>query len=172
MDNEIKSLGEILDNNLQDKQFKHILKVSTFFSFWSNIVGRKFEKKSKPYSIKSGKLYVTCENTVVVQELSMFKTEVLKKLSPYARGLEIEIEDIVFNYKNWFELNKNNEDEREDIREYSDNEISNIQIDENKLQLIKENIDKIPYLDDSQKEKYFENIKNSLRANALRKSND
>lgn len=169
MKNELTSIGEILNENFADEQFGHICKVSTFFSFWKDIVGQKFEKKSKPYKIKFNKLFVSCENSFIVQELNMFKKDIIKKLIPYAKGLDIEIDDISFNYKNWNELkDKSTEKDFDDKKEYDLNDIEAVKIDEEKIKSIKKNISNIPYLNASQKEKYIKDIENNLKINILR----
>ena len=170
MENELTSIGKILSDNLTDKKFGYICKVSMFFSFWKDIVGRKFEKKSKPYGIKSNKLFVSCENSFIVQELNMFKKDIIKKLSPYAKGLDIKINDISFNYKNWNELNNKNIEEDFEEEAYDLENLNTTEINEDEVRHIKENIDTIPYLNDAQKKKYFEDITNNLKASALRKS--
>ena len=44
------------------------------YKFWGKIVGEKFAKRSKPYSMMSGGvMVVACENAIVAQELTLRK---------------------------------------------------------------------------------------------------
>ena len=47
------AFGEMAKGNKMGAVIKH----STIFSFWNNIVGAKFAKFTKPYSIKYNKLF-------------------------------------------------------------------------------------------------------------------
>ena len=54
--NETKSISELLNdsifNQTSQNKLNSVIKQSTIFSFWDNIVGAKFSKFTKPYSIK------------------------------------------------------------------------------------------------------------------------
>ncbi len=96
------SLGDIIDETLANNpQYNFALKCSALFSFWGQIVGPKFEKFSKPVNLFHGKLNVVCKSPVVAQELTMFKSELLEKISKFATPLDLKITDLVFSYKNW-----------------------------------------------------------------------
>lgn len=98
------SIGEIIDETLADNpRYKFAIKCSTLFSFWEQVVGPKFAKFSKPVNLNYNKLFVVCKNPAVVQELTMFKADLLKKISKFCEPLNLKITDFVFSYKDWEE---------------------------------------------------------------------
>lgn len=101
-DDNFSSLGEVIDKTLlNNPRYDFALKCSTLFNFWGQIVGPKFEKFSKPVNLVGGKLSVVCKSPVVVQELIMFKTELLEKIAKFAQPLGLNVTDFIFSYKNW-----------------------------------------------------------------------
>ena len=96
------SLGDIIDQTLlNNPRYDFAMKCSTLFGFWGQIVGSKFEKFSKPVNLAGGKLSVVCKSPVVVQELTMFKAELLEKTAKFATPLGLQVTDFIFSYKNW-----------------------------------------------------------------------
>jgi hypothetical protein len=163
-------LGDILSNSLPNSgKIKYALKASTLFGFWGKIVGRKFEKFSKPTSLKFKKLYVSCQNSYVAQELGLFKTDLLKKIAPYAEPLGLEVSDIVRSYKDWRESPKEEAQEPRAV-EFTQEELEGVDFSDDELLGVRENIEKLKFLNDAQKEKYFKDIVNSQRAKKLRES--
>ncbi|MBE7706679.1 MAG: DUF721 domain-containing protein [Cyanobacteria bacterium SIG30] len=159
------SIGNILGSTFQGgAEYSNTSKTAVFFSFWPDIVGSKFSSFSKPYSLKSNKLFVVCKNSFVSQEISMYKKDILKKTSVYAKGIGLEINDIVFSYKNWNDLNKTFEDDLDE--ENSEIDFSDdIYVDEEKIyKILSEN----KFLDDNLKKKFAENIIKSVKAKSLR----
>ncbi len=112
---EFTKLADILNESvLADKRFGQALdkcvSCSMLFGFWKDVVGKRFEKVSIPYDLKGTVLFVSVMSSVVVQELSMYKAELLKKIEPYADGLNFKITDIRFDYKNWQSVKNNIEE--------------------------------------------------------------
>ena len=104
--NKTTSIGELLHNGafsefVNKNKLNAIIKHSTIFSFWGNIVGAKFSNITKPYSIKANKIYVSVKSPVIAQELSLYKAKILQKINSYSQPLGLFINDIVFNYKNY-----------------------------------------------------------------------
>lgn len=168
MENEPLLISDILNNGLfNSNKAKIALKCVTIFSFWGQIAGKKFEQSSKPYAIKGMKLYVSCENPYVMQELIMYKKILLQKLIPYTRPLEIVINDIVFDYKSWNEHKKVPlPDDFPDF--YTDERLLNIDICEDDFKNVFINIDNSEYLNDEQKRKFKERIIKLQKAKRLR----
>ena len=60
--NPTSQIGELLNKTtfgemIKENKVGQIMKHSTIFSFWNNVVGAKFSKFTKPYAIKFNKLY-------------------------------------------------------------------------------------------------------------------
>lgn len=86
----------------KDEMLQKAMKRSNLSNFWSKIVGKPFDKKSRPYGmIGANVMVIACENAVVVQELTLRKKQLIKKYSPYVKPLNIELKDIVFDAKKW-----------------------------------------------------------------------
>ncbi|MBR1753386.1 DUF721 domain-containing protein [bacterium] len=96
-------IGSILESFKNSPEMKKAIKRKTLFSMWENAVGKKFAKKSRPYSQRLSTLVVTCQNSAIAQELLLRKAQILKKLEPYLKGLKMNIKDIYFDTKRWVE---------------------------------------------------------------------
>ncbi len=98
---------EGLDNLISDmiagnSQLQRAMRRSNLYKFWSKSVGKPFDEKSKPHGMINGTtMVVACESAVVVQELTLRKRQIIKKLAPYVKSLHINLKDIVFDVKRW-----------------------------------------------------------------------
>jgi len=143
-----------------------IIKHSTIFSFWNNIVGAKFAKFTKPYAIKYNKLYVTAKSPVIVQELGLYKTKILKNVNSYSMPLGIEIADIIFNYKNYCAttpetLTNEIEDKPVEIKKA---QLESVELDGKSKEQIKSNVDRLKFLNNEQKENFVNKIESTYKA--------
>lgn len=99
---DFSSLGSVMSSVMQSSNLKQGVKKASVFKFWSKVVGKKFEKYSRPESITpSNVLMIACANAAVSSELMMFKPEILKKINTYSKPLGVIIEDINFSHKIW-----------------------------------------------------------------------
>ena len=97
-----ETAGDVLSSVLKNTDLQAGIKKTTISKFWGKVVGKKFEEISKPVSLSTqGVLTVACANSYVTSELLMFKPDILKKLAPYAKSLDIVISDINFSHKIW-----------------------------------------------------------------------
>lgn len=159
------SISEILGSTLESKaEFSNLTKKVTLFSFWGTIVGKKFINSTRPYALKHGKLFVTCANSYALQDLMMYKYQLLEKLKPYAKGLEIEINDIVLSAKNWNIREEIIEEEY--VEEYLD--IENVKLEDGEIKNVQKMVDKLSFLNDEQKIKFKKDIENNLKAGKIR----
>ncbi len=162
------NISDILDNSFfNTKDVQIALRHSAIFSFWGLISGKKFKNSSKPYAIKNSKMFVSCANSVVAQELSMYKTILLKKILPYCEPLDVKITDFVFEYKNWSSNTTISSDS--DFPDFYTNDrldCVNINVDDFKNVFL--NIDNSPYLTECQKEKFKNRIIRLQKAKKLR----
>lgn len=159
------AFGEMAKENKMGAVIKH----STIFSFWNNIVGAKFAKFTKPYAIKYSKLYVSAKSPVIVQELNLYKTKILKNVNSYSMPLGIEITDIIFNYKNYNmtspeTLSNNVEDKPVEITK---TQLEEIELDKKTQEQIKENVDRIKFLNKEQKIAFAKKIESTYKAKNL-----
>lgn len=82
-------------------------KVLTLFLAWSEIVGQKLVKFSKPIGLTKDKtLIVACKNSMISQELYFQKQRILKSVQFYAKNLQLKVDDICFSHKIWDKYNK------------------------------------------------------------------
>ena len=146
-----------------------IIKHSTIFSFWDNVVGAKFSKFTRPSAIKFNKLYVSAKSPVIVQELNLYKAKILKNINSYSMPLGIEIKDIIFNYKNYCAtvpdvLSKTVEDKPVEI---THDELNKVSLDKETHDAIKKNVDRIKFLNEEQKENFANKIASTYKAKNL-----
>ena len=174
---ETKSIGDIINTlnfSQKSKSFenpmKHFIKHSTIFSFWADIVGAKFARYTKPVSIKYSKLYVSAKSPVIIQELSLYKDRLLRKVNTYSNPLGIEIKDIVFDYKSYLATNAIStgvEDKPENIQ---GKDLKSVKLDEEYKEKISDSIDKINGLTKEQKDKLVSKIFELKKADIKRNS--
>lgn len=87
---------------LQHKDVKKAVNRSNLYKFWKKIVNPKYKEKSRPWGMGgSGLMIVACENSIVAQELTMNKIQLIAKLAPYMKTLNVTIKDIKFDVKRW-----------------------------------------------------------------------
>ena len=62
----------------------------------------KLKGKSRPYGMLPGNtMSVACQNPIIAQELNLQKIMLIKKFEPYAKSLNIRIQDMKFDPKKW-----------------------------------------------------------------------
>ena len=91
----------LIENLLEQKEFKRAVTRSSLYKFWAKIAGEKFAQKSKPFSTIGTVMTIACENAVVAQELSLRKTQLLAKFEPYLKSLKLKVTDLRFDAKKW-----------------------------------------------------------------------
>ena len=113
---DFNSLGNIVNTVIQNSNLRQGVKKATVFKFWSKVVGKKFEKHSKIEAInQQNVLIVACANSAVSSELTMFKSDIIKKFNTYANPLDINITDINFSHKIWRHSSQEQEKTTEEI---------------------------------------------------------
>ncbi len=167
--------GSVLASGKFGQALEKSMSCGMLFDFWKNAVGKKFEKFSVPYDIKGTKLFVSVISPAILQELSFFKADIIKKYAPYANGLGFNITDIKFDYKNWYSIkNSGRQSEAFDTDMpdyYCDNDFDEIQlsIDEEKEFIkLKESVSGIEFLPANIKDKMYNNALKQYKAQKLR----
>lgn len=175
-------LSDILNESvLTGNGFGQALDKCMLFNFWKNAVGRKFEKISIPYDLKGALLFVSVQSPVIMQELTLFKADIIEKYKPYAEGLGFKILDIKFDYKNWrsVSLGVNGSKNSSEIFDtdtpeyYTSEDYETIGLDNNEefeFDELKKSIENIEFLPEELKEKMYNNALKQYKARKLRKN--
>lgn len=88
-----KSLGDALDELIENLGIKKKLREQNVFDFWDSAVGERIAQVARPTRIAKGTLFVTVTSGVWRNELSLRKTEILGRLN------EVLEEEIVKDIK-------------------------------------------------------------------------
>ncbi|MBQ9688334.1 DUF721 domain-containing protein [bacterium] len=86
---------------LNSPEIKKAMKRKNLFDMWEKSVGTTFAQKSKPFSMRGRTIVIACENSAVVQELMLRKLQILQKLTPLLKALNMTVNDIKFETKSW-----------------------------------------------------------------------
>lgn len=160
----LESIGDLVQSVVNNSDLNKGLKKSMLFKFWGKIVGKKFEKITNPVSINpKGEMLVACANSMVTSELLMFKNDILKKMAPYTKSLDLNVTDIIFSHKIW----KSNviEEIEEPLQKINLPEFNpdEIELDEDELNAIKKSIENNKFATEEQRGKMLSAIINDLK---------
>lgn len=172
MTGDFSTLSDILNNNVfkTDKLGRELDKCFAF-KFWGKIVGKKFEKFSKPVSLKGSTLYVSVKNAAILQELSFYKKDIINKADPYFKSLNFIVSDIKFDYKNWSDAGEDTFYPDDWYPCYTPEELNSVVLSDKEVEELNSlalSIDSISFINPSVKEKYFNDIVNQMKARKLR----
>ena len=104
---DFEGVEDIISSMMDNPHLKKAITRTNLYNFWNTILPEKFKGKSKPYGmLPGGIMSVACQNPVVAQELSLHKIMIMKKFEPYARTLNLKIQDLRFDSKKWSLVNK------------------------------------------------------------------
>lgn len=167
--NDTFTIGDLIENSvfseMKNRKMSSVVKHSTIFSFWDDVVGSKFAKFTRPYALKANKLYVSAKSPIIVQELTLYKNKLIQKSNSYSKPLGIEITDIVFNYKNFAAQAPKQlsgvEDKPVEIQKH---QLERVEVDTNTKEQIQKHIEKIKFLNKTQKEKFTSKILSTYQA--------
>ena len=100
---DFESTGSLISGMLEENAvLQKAMKRANLYSFWSKIIGKPYDKKSKPYGMAGNHtMIIACESSVVVQELMLRKKQIIKDFAPYVKSLNIVLKDIIFDQKRW-----------------------------------------------------------------------
>jgi len=74
-------LKEAIDAYLKKRGFEKKIKEKEVISIWREVVGEEVEKHAKPFIFKKGRLHVLTSSPIWIQELTMRKEEIIKKIN-------------------------------------------------------------------------------------------
>jgi predicted nucleic acid-binding Zn ribbon protein len=89
----IKTLGDALDELVENLGIRQKLREQDVFEFWDKAVGERIAKVARPTRISKGTLFVSVQSGPWRNELSMRREEILGRLN------EIVNEEIVKDIK-------------------------------------------------------------------------
>jgi predicted nucleic acid-binding Zn ribbon protein len=89
----IKTLGDALDELVENLGIKQKLREQDVFAFWDQAVGERIAKVARPTRISKGTLFVSVQSGAWRNELSMRREEIVRRLN------EIVNEEIVKEIK-------------------------------------------------------------------------
>jgi hypothetical protein len=107
----MESISDIINLISKEIGLERGEKIVTLTNLWPKIVGPRFEKSSKIFSVQENCgfdiIIVAVSSSSVLQELVFHKADIIKKIYKTARQLELKIKDIQFSTKLWKEENEN-----------------------------------------------------------------
>jgi len=164
----LNSLKDILKNqNIINEN------VMDLMASWENIVGFRFKDKTKIIKISEERnkkvLVVAVSSSGMMQELNMFKREIIDKIN---MAFNIELDDIVFSTKFW-DNNKNKESKENKVVENynlkpTQAELNEIQVELKTIEKIKKSIENIK--DEKDREKMFNIIMKDIKTQQWKKN--
>ena len=89
---EPKPIGELLNELIQERDWKSGLSEGEIFVKWDEIVGADIAENSEPIEIKEEKLIIKCASTAWATQLNLIKTQLLQSIqntAPKINSLEI-----------------------------------------------------------------------------------
>lgn len=99
-----QNIDDIIADLAKHAAIRRALTRANLCKFWRKVVGEKFAKNSKPYSmIKGSIMVIACKTPIVAQELLLRKTQLLVKYKPYVESLDMKLTDLRFDAKRWID---------------------------------------------------------------------
>ncbi len=102
---DLKSISSIMEKVSDDLNIEKGIKITYLAEKWPEIVGPRFEKNSKVYSIQERNgfdiIIVGVSSSSVAQELTIYKNDIAKKIHKVAKEHKFKIKDIQFQTKFW-----------------------------------------------------------------------
>ena len=89
---EPKPIGELLNELIQERDWKSGLSEGEIFVKWDEIVGADIAANSEPIEIKDEKLIIKCASTAWATQLNLIKAQLLQSIqsiAPKINSLEI-----------------------------------------------------------------------------------
>lgn len=99
---DFEGVDDIISSMMDNPQLKKAITRTNLYKFWDSILPEKLKGKSRPYGmLPGGTMSVACQNPIIAQELNLQKIMLIKKFEPYAKSLNIRIQDMKFDPKKW-----------------------------------------------------------------------
>jgi len=167
-----KNVSSVVDELVKDLRLEKGLKISSFSKLWAKIIGPKFERTSKIFSINelngADSVNVAVSSSSVAQDLIFYKADILKKLHKVGKNFGFNIKDVSFSTKYWKEEKK---EIKQQEKVLSEEDLEQIQIPYEIISSIEASLSDEGFLDDELKERFFNTIVNDLKRQIWLKEN-
>ena len=162
-------LGDVLMAVAKKSGLEAGISQTVLFNLWTEAVGSRFRKNTKPVKIHNKTLTIATKSPSVTQELSMFKADIMKKLDVLTKNLDIKIKEIIFNHKVWDEIHQNSGTKEEiSYRKYlpapSDADLAKIELPQNLKEEIEKSFEKTENLSEEIKQKIIKTVSNDIKS--------
>lgn len=99
----MSSVNKVLNQLVSSLNLDRRLKEHTLLGLWPTIVGEPFSTKSRPLFIDhEGNIVISVSEAAVGQELSLMRSQLVKKMRVAGNGLGVEIRGIRFDMKHFY----------------------------------------------------------------------
>ncbi len=89
-----KSLKEAIEQMMQVYKIKRRFDETGIIATWPDLVGKSVANRTKELFIHDKKLFLRIESSVIKNELTMMRTQIINKINEDAKS--VLIEDIIF----------------------------------------------------------------------------
>lgn len=89
-----KSLKEAIEQMMQVYKIKRKFDETGIISAWPDLVGKSVANRTKELFIHDKKLFLRIESSVIKNELTMIRAQIIEKINNEAKS--VLIEDIIF----------------------------------------------------------------------------
>ena len=89
-----KTLKEAIEQMLQVYKIKRRFDETGIIAAWPDLVGKSVANRTKELFIRDKKLFLRIESSVIKNELTMMRTQIIDKINNEANG--ILVEEIIF----------------------------------------------------------------------------
>jgi predicted nucleic acid-binding Zn ribbon protein len=89
-----KTLKEAIEQMLQVYKIKRRFDETGIIAAWPELVGKSVANRTKEIYIHDKKLFLRIESSVIKNELTMMRTQIIDKINNEAKG--ILVEEIIF----------------------------------------------------------------------------
>ncbi len=169
--NFFENISFVAENLAKNLGLEKGLKTSSLCRLWPKVIGPRFEKTSKIFSIYENQGFdivnVSVSSSAVMQELVFYKSDILKKIQKLGANFGFNIKDITFSTKTW----KRDvlEEEKQEIS-FSEIDLEKIIIPDNVLKSIEKSLSEQDFFDEEMKERFFNTIVKDLKTQMWLKS--
>lgn len=124
-------LNSIINSLAKNLNLEKGLKVSSLCKLWSKVVGPRFEKTSKIFSIYENNgfdtVIIAVSSASVSQELNIYKNDILRKVFKLGKNFGFNIKEIKFSTKFW-KSEENTAGKKAEITPITEKDLENIEI--------------------------------------------
>lgn len=171
--NYFESINSVINGLTGNLRLEKGLKVSSVSKLWADIVGPRFKKTSKIYSIYENKgsdiVLIAVNSSAVAQELSFYKKDILKKLHKVGENFGFNIKEINFSTKYW---KKEEKQEEKKVRVPPDEDLECIEIPDELLEDLKVSLDEKSIFNEKIRQRFLKTVIKDLKTRLWMKKNN